>query len=192
MGTSKASCSATGAPPSAEKALPNADLPGGSAFETLVLSQQAYVARLAHRLLAWDADVADVVQDVFLAAYRHWPAFRRDAKVTTWLTSITLNACRSHRRRLWLRLRWPTGGGESAEPVWLTGPEQTRERVAAVQNAVRALPQRYREVIVLRYLEGWSIDEIAAVLGRSRAAVDGQLSRGRTLLRVPLREWMDE
>lgn len=162
-------------------------------FELLVLAQQAYVARLAHRLLAWDGDIGDVVQDVLVAAYRHWPTFRRGAKVTTWLAAITLNACRTHRRRRWLRFRWyrdtaPDTGAPTQEHV----PAEAGERDEAVRQAVMALPNRYREAIVLRYLEEFSVEEIAAILGRSRAAIDAQLSRGRALLRDSLTDWMDE
>lgn len=169
-------------------------LSAGSDFETLVLSQQAFVERLARRLLGWESDVADVVQGVFLAALQHWPQFRREAQVSTWLASITLNACRTHRRRSWLRIRWRSQAGVEAEE---TGPdadadESRRERNQAVRTAVRSLAPRYREVIVLRYLEGFAIDEIATILGRTRAAIDGQLSRGRAMLQDSLKLWMED
>jgi RNA polymerase sigma-70 factor (ECF subfamily) len=166
----------------------------GSDFETLVLAQQAYVARLAHRLLAWNDDAADVVQDVFLAAYRHWPGFRRDAKVTTWLTSITVNVCRSHRRRSRLRFRWLTRNSSAVDAESAKAPDldASGEQHDAVRSAVKALPTRYREAIVLRYLEGFAIDEIGVILGRSRATIDAQLSRGRALLRDSLARWMED
>ena len=175
----------------APKALSAHELATESDFEALVVSQQAYVERLAQRLLAWDDDVADIVQSVFLAAYLHWPKFRHAAKVSTWLAAITLNACRTHRRRRWLRIRWLARSGpalESTQP----SDEGAWERNEAVRSAVRTLAPRYREVIVLRYLEGFSIDEIAEILGRSRAAIDAQLSRGRGMLREQLKDWMDD
>lgn len=166
----------------------------GSDFETIVLAQQAFVARLAHRLLAWDADVSDVVQDVLLAAYRHWPAFRGDARVTTWLAAMTLNACRTHRRRHWVRFRWLAGigGNRNLPPDAEPFAESSQERNDAVRAAVKALPARYREVVVLRYLEGFAIDDIAAILKRRRATIDAQLSRSRLLLRDSLAAWMDD
>jgi RNA polymerase sigma-70 factor (ECF subfamily) len=190
-----ASSTVFGSPQAARETAPAPALSvAGSDFESLVLAQQAFVVRLAQRLLAWETDVSDVVQDVFLAAYGHWPAFRRDAKVTTWLASITLNACRTHRRRRWVRFRWfaAVGSDRDLAPDASGALGRSLERSDAVRTAVKTLPQRYREVIVLRYLEGFAIEEIAAILNRKRATIDAQLSRGRLLLRDALTEWMDD
>src|SRR5271170_6602683 len=77
------------------------------AFEQFVALYQPRVARLAQRLLGWNADVDDVVQDVFLAAWRKIGSFRRGSSLWTWLTVITLNQCRSRIRRRSLLQRLP-------------------------------------------------------------------------------------
>src|SRR5687767_43159 len=72
-----------------------ADAPGG--FEAVVAAYEGKITRLAHRLLGWTgrADVEDVVQDVFFAAFQHRHRFARRANLSTWLTAITVNRCRS-------------------------------------------------------------------------------------------------
>src|SRR5262245_50155020 len=72
----------------------------GLTFEQLVAQHQSRVARLAQRLLGWrDADVQDVVQEVFVCAWAHLASFRGESSIETWLTRLTINQCRSHRRR---------------------------------------------------------------------------------------------
>lgn len=150
----------------------------------LIAAQQAQVAQLARRLLGWSPDVADVVQDVFVAALEQWPRFRGEAAVGTWLYRITVNECRRWRRRKRLRvvraLDFVTGQAREAgqSPDAAAADEVARR----VQAAVRALPQKYREVVVLRYLEELSVDEIGGILGIKRNAVETRLSRARRRL----------
>ncbi len=75
------------------------------ALEDLVAEHQQRVAGLACRLLGRRDDVADVVQEVFLAAFRNLRRFRGESSVATWLTTITVNKCRSHIRRRRLSVR---------------------------------------------------------------------------------------
>src|SRR5947209_5770914 len=75
------------------------------AFEQVVALYQTRVARLASRLLGWRGDINDiddVVQDVFLSALSKARSFRGESSLWTWLTIITLNRCRSQRRRAML------------------------------------------------------------------------------------------
>ena len=165
-----------------------------AAFARLVADHQARVAGLAHRLLGWQGDVEDIVQDVFLAAFKHLDSFRGEASVATWLMRITVNQCRTRRRRHALRLRTArhahaTGECESASPDRDRMSAESSERV---REAVRALPRRYREVIVLRYLQEMPIAEVAAVVGRSRSAVEVRLSRARDRLRKRIGPLLEE
>ena len=63
---------------------------------------------------------------------------------------------------------------------------RTEEELSAVLDAVMALPEKYREAVYLYYYEGYSVREVAALLGRSEAAVSAHLSRGRKSLRQTL------
>lgn len=160
-----------------------------AAFAALVAEHGPRVAGLARRLLGWPPEVEDVVQEVFLSAWAGLATFRGECAISTWLFRITVNACRRARRRRFLRLRF----GWRRAPV--AGPAEValaqRETGARVREAVRALPARYREVVVLRYLEDLSAAEIGDVLGLERNAVDVRLSRARQRLRQVLGATME-
>ena len=164
-------------------------------FEQLVADHRERVTRLAYRLLGWRDEVEDVVQDVFVSAYANLEGFRAESSVATWLTTITVNKCRSHHRRRFLRIRWLADARRSATPR--RGPPAEaealgRESFEQVRRAVRALRGRDREVIVLRYLEEMSVSEMAVVLGVSRNAVEVRLSRARARLKAVLGGLLDE
>jgi RNA polymerase sigma-70 factor (ECF subfamily) len=150
-------------------------------------------------LLGWRAaDVDDVVQDVFLAALEHLHAFRGDASIETWLTTVALNRCRTHRRRQLFRLRWLSrfknraacGFADAAAPDPAAGSPDVRalreEIAATVRSAVQALSAKDREVIVLFYLEELPAARIAELLSISRGAVDVRLHRARQGLKEKL------
>ena len=162
-------------------------------FEQVVDQQQANVARLARRLLGWtiaNNDVDDVVQDVFLAVLKGLLGFRGQSAISTWITRITINACRAHRRRRMVRLAFLSRFIRQAPTSYETEPpaDERDETNRRVRRAVSALPNRYREVVVLRYLQGMEIDEIRAVLGLTRAAIEVRLHRARAMLRDVLDE----
>ncbi|HUT60848.1 MAG TPA: RNA polymerase sigma factor [Phycisphaerae bacterium] len=163
------------------------------AFEQIVSDHRADVTRLVQRLLAWPADVDDVVQDVFVSAWTNLRRFDGRSSLRTWLYAIAVNRCRSHHRRR--RLRQLVFGGGQDEPVDAAEPSggaAERERRRAVRAAVRALPRRLREVAVLRYLQEMPIAEIADVLKLGRNAVEVRLHRARERLRPLLRDWVEE
>jgi len=157
-----------------------------TAFDRFVRDHQDRVARLAYRLLGWSDDVDDIVQEVFLAAMKNLRTFRGDCQLSTWLTTITVNTCRSHRRRKFLHLTMLRRMSESPVPAF-RGISQDEakdaERLDEVRQAVRGLPAKYREVVVLRYLEGLPIAEIGLALGLSEGAVSVRLNRARVRLK---------
>ncbi|RMF77659.1 MAG: sigma-70 family RNA polymerase sigma factor [Planctomycetota bacterium] len=163
--------------------------PAWAEFERIVADERDRVARLASRLLGWRSDVDDVVQDVFLRAWRGWSGFRQESSVKTWLTRITINACRARLRAwsAWLRVFSPA---DAEEPIRSAaaqdGTGMHAESLRRVRDGVRALPRKLREVIVLRYLEDYPIAQIAAVLGVSEGAVEVRLHRARARLRDAL------
>jgi RNA polymerase sigma factor (sigma-70 family) len=151
------------------------------AFEEVVAVYQDRVTQLASRLLGWNVEAEDVVQDVFLAALAGAKSFRASSLLLTWLTTITLNRCRRHARRqaLWRRF-WSKSQRATRE----IAPASDRRPMDAetsrqVQSAVAALPIRDREVVVLFYLEQRPVAEIAGLLGASANAVQVRLHRAR-------------
>jgi len=166
-----------------------------SAFDRIVERYAADVAALANRLLGWPQDVDDVVQDVFVAAFRGLRDFRGDCRLRTWLFTITVNCCRHYRRRYLRHARW-IRRNENAPSLCLSEDAQIvaidAERFSRVRQAVRALPTKYREVVVLRYLQGLETAEICRLLTITANALNVRLNRARERLKGDLNELLKE
>ena len=158
-----------------------------SAFEAIVKQYSADVATLANRLLGWPGDVEDVTQDVFLAAFVGLKKFRCECSLKSWLFTITINKCRTNRYKRWLRLRrFP----QEINKVSLSSDSGEKDMDAyefkQVRRAVAALPAKYRESVVLKYLQELDTDEISRILGISKNTLNVRLSRARKQLREDL------
>jgi len=167
----------------------------GAAFNQLVRTHQDRVARLAYRLLGWSGEVDDVVQEVFLAVFKNVAGFRGDCRVSTWLTTITVNKCRSARRHRFTRLAFLRR--LSDEPRAAASPPTVEGGVAPaeldrIRAAVQALPARYREAVVLRYLEGMPVAEVGLALGVSEGATGVLLHRARARLKDRLADLVED
>ena len=160
-----------------------------SAFDRIVERYSADIGVLANRLLGWPGEVEDVSQEIFLAAYLGLKRFRCQCSLKSWLFTITINKCRSHRRRQLLRLRTFSRAADKApSPSAQTAHENPVdvETFNRVRSAVAGLPAMYREPVVLRYLQELPTDEIGQILGISQNALHVRLSRARTRLKQHL------
>lgn len=164
------------------------------AFEKMISMYGGDISKFAQRLIGWRADVEDIVQDVFLAAYEGLGRFRFQCALKTWLFRITINKCRTYRYKQKLRLKFFSQAADHA----LTGISQNtdgradEEIAERVRCAVRSLPNKYREVIVLRYLEQLGADEIKDILKISQSALHTRLSRARKYLENDLAQIMEK
>ena len=170
-----------------------------AAFDELVAIYQPRITRTVFRLTAWGrrGDVEDIVQEVFLAALTHSQRFRGSASLSTWLTAIAINKCRSHRRRLsvlWRRFVQASPKETEAAGRMPSGEDtlSSAETSARVRSAVAALPPRDREVVVLRYFEHLSPGEIATLTRQSKNAIEVRLHRARARLAEAVRELVEE
>jgi RNA polymerase sigma-70 factor (ECF subfamily) len=158
-------------------------------FDELVEAYAPRVARLAHRLLGWPgaaAQVEDVVQDVFVSVLRGARSFDGRSSLSTWITAITLNRCRSLRRRLAAGLRAMTGLLSRGRVIFHEPADHAPARAdeaRRVRVAVRKLKPADREVIVLHYFEHAEVGEVAGILGVSKNAVEVRLHRARRRLK---------
>ena len=165
---------------------------GEISLQEMVSVHQQQVARTARRLLgpaAGPEGIEDVVQEVFLSAFLHRDRFRGDSSLSTWLTSVTVNKCRSLIRRRAVRRRlfpWMGGQSLSDQGDGSLDRQETHEINEEVRRAVYRLPQKYREPVVLRYFESMSPEEIAAALGLAANTVEVRLSRARKKLKTVL------
>ncbi|MFC1766767.1 RNA polymerase sigma factor [Planctomycetota bacterium] len=172
-----------------DEALVGAFIRGDEAvFDAIVSRYSADVTNLANRLLAWPGDVDDVIQEVFLAAYINLKRFRGQCSLRTWLFTITINKCRSQTRRQWIRRKVLAGLAQRAETYMQAGGSNG-ELVEAVSRSLQRLSARYREPVILYYLEGLSVEQIGAVLKLSPNAVHVRLNRARKRLKEHLVSW---
>jgi RNA polymerase sigma-70 factor (ECF subfamily) len=160
------------------------------AIERLVQTYQQDVYRLALSILDDPEEADDATQEVFLAVLRSLDSFRGDSSFKTWLFSITINVCRSRLRRGKSRMKL------SQVLQSLFRSEQDQPESKAIQNeadkklwqAIRALDEKHRIPIILRYYHDLPVNEIADMLGIPVGTVHSRLNHARKRLRVWLKD----
>ena len=155
------------------------------ALEVLLARHEQRVFRFGLRMCGNEEDARDVLQETLLAAFRGVRQFRGDAQLSTWLFQVARSFCTKFRRR---------GAGEPArhEPlesaaargvsVPASAPDDrahAREMARVIQEALLALPDSQREVVLLRDVEGLTAEEAAAVVGIEVPALKSRLHRAR-------------
>ena len=168
-----------------------------AAFDELVVRYSPNVYALLIRLTEDEEEARDLTQDTFLSALKAIHNFRGEADLKTWLYRIAVNESRN-RFRWWKRRRKNStfsldgedsfgrtfdfpDNGESPETFTLR-----KEREKALRQALSELPANFREVIVLRDIEGLSYEEVAAALETNVGTVKSRIARGREVLRKKL------
>lgn len=168
-----------------------------SAFEVLVDRHEDKVYGLALRMTRSEADAAEISQDTFLSAYQHLAEFRGEAAFGSWVHRIAANNAlmRLRRQRVLDIVSDDLAGPEFTDRGNLAeAPESDWSRRAddkvldeelgrAIQEATDALPEGYREVFLLKDVEGLSYEEISEMVGISVPAVKSRLHRARLALR---------
>jgi len=168
--------------------------------EQELLQNAGLVYNLALRLTGNRADAEDLAQDALLRAIRALPGFRGESLASTWLYRITVNSwknrVRSEKRRAFWRtitLGLVTGddGEETVRELPASDPPldanlEQEEKSAGVQRALLELDDDDRAIVVLRYVEEKSYEEIGAVLGLPQGTVKSRLFRARAKLKVLL------
>jgi RNA polymerase sigma-70 factor (ECF subfamily) len=181
------------------------ELKSGSeqAFALLIARYSQPIYSLIARSLRDPSEAADVTQEVFVKVFRSISGFHGEASLRTWIYRIALHEA-SNQRRWWnrhkrqeLAIDAPIENEEGectcmaetlaaggASPFELCLRTETRRRVEA---ALRELPDAYREVVVLREIEGFGYEEIAEILAVNIGTVKSRLTRGRAALRESLK-----
>jgi len=185
--------SAEGTPGSAAQKTrrgPSAIVRAAMTFEDVVREHQDSVYGAALRILG-DRDAAlDAANQTFMKAYRSIGSYDPSRPIKHWLLRIAVNeAITIGRARTREHARQAPEAEAANVPDHAALPEAetlVRESREHIRAAVARLPDLYREVVVLRYFNELSVDEVAAVLGRSSSTVGVQLLRGRQLLRKAL------
>ena len=163
-----------------------------NAFETLVLEYEKNVYNIALRMTGNSEDAADMTQEAFIKAYNSLQSFRGDSKFSVWLYRIVSNVCldflRSKNRRPTVSLSVEDDDGadaqldvadESQSPELLLDRKLTLD---SVRRGLDSLPPDYRQILLLREIQGLSYDEIAQALSLEVGTVKSRIFRARKRL----------
>jgi len=150
------------------------------ALHAIVNNHSAALHALAYSLVGQPADVEDLVQETFLAAFQGLTGFRGQSQLRTWLIAILLRQVAAWRRKGRIRETLPL-----AESLINTaGPNtSTADAKMDVAAALQKISSQHRDALVLREFGGLSYQEIADVLGIPRGTVESRLHRARLELR---------
>jgi RNA polymerase sigma-70 factor (ECF subfamily) len=161
-----------------------------SAFDELVRRTYMDTYSMALRLTANEEDARDVVQEVYLRAWKGMGKFRGDARLTTWLYRITANTASTHiqKRRKHRAEPYPEHHDviELRPELQPEGAAESAATLGRVEAALAGLSPKLRAIVVLKDVYGLSHEEIAAELGISVAATKVRLHRARRKLRTDL------
>ncbi|MCS6829284.1 MAG: sigma-70 family RNA polymerase sigma factor [Armatimonadota bacterium] len=156
------------------------------AFEELYLRYQPYVYNVVNGIVQNAEDARDVTQDVFLHVYDSLSRFRGGSAFSTWLYRVAVNAAITHVRKEKRHPQIPLDALREFRADIEVEPEQQATRAEtqqAVQEMLAKLPEQQRAVLVLRYFQELSLEEMAEIMNCSVAAVKVRLHRARNSFR---------
>ncbi len=145
--------------------------------EYLVARYADLILRIGKTWLGDMDDAKDICQTVLIKLLEHPVDLPDPVQERAWVVRAAVNECKNWRKTAWFRRRVPL---DAELELAVEDPEPEDGSLLAL---VQALPAMYREVIFLRYYEGYEVREIAALLGRSPALVSTHLKRGKEKLR---------
>lgn len=182
----------------ADEHLIHASLAGNpSAFSTLVERHWNLVFALALSRISNATEAEDIAQESFLKAYTQLSTLRKPSCFAGWLTRITLRECTNTVRRSTRRKAVCGGPMEPQEvlnavPACAANPGLTSGQADFVRQTVRRLPKNLRELVLLRFMGGFSAVKIAEQLGKRPGTVRVSLHRAYKLLRKDLNPLLEE
>ena len=169
-------------------------------FQDLVKRYEQKLYNFSLRMCRDHSDAEDMVQDTFLNVFKYLKDFRYETKFKNWLYKVAASTCIKKRRKskfapereLSLDEFLPSDEADAADqvPEWALMPLDrllNEELASAVHQGILAIPRKYRMVIVLRDIEGFSTAETAQILNLSQSNVKVRLHRARLYLRDKLK-----
>lgn len=167
------------------------------AFEVLVERHQKKMLNIAFRMMGDYDEACDVTQEAFVAAYKSIRKFKAEAKFSTWLYRIVINCAKNRLKQLRDLARHKgvsLNNSEEVKPedglihpfINDTNPGmqlEIRERDVQIQQCIASLDEEYREVLVLRDIQGFSYEEIRGILKMPEGTLKSRLSRARNALK---------
>ena len=144
--------------------------------------------RLCYAYLCDTAMAEDAVQETFLKAWRNYGRFRGEAEEKTWLTRIAINTCKDLLKSAWVR-----NTDRSIVPESLPeGSASFDAQDDTVTRAVLSLPRPLKEVTLLHWYQGMTLQEMSSVLRLPRSTINYRLKKAKAILRKELEDWYFE
>jgi RNA polymerase sigma-70 factor (ECF subfamily) len=167
------------------------------AFEVLVKKHQKRMLNIAYRMTGNYEEACDIVQDAFVSAYKSIKSFRGKAKFSTWLCTIVMNLSKNRLKQLKTQLHHEkfsiddpilTNNGQIRGELASSGPSaleslEKKDTHEKVQECINSLDEEFREVLLLRDIQGFSYDEINNLLEVPEGTVKSRLFRAREALK---------
>lgn len=148
--------------------------------ERIVAAYSDMLIRIGYTWFHNPYDAQDICQTVLMKRMERTEEFETNEQEKAWLLRVAINACKSLKRSAWFRR---TVGLEDGMLSTVELPEEDESDVFA---QVQRLPLKYRQVIFLHYYEGYSVNEMAAILGQSPNLVSVHLARAKAKLKNAL------
>lgn len=163
------------------------------AFKRLVKDHERLVAHMVGRIVRNAEAHEEICSDVFMKVYQQLDTFRFDSKLSTWIATIAYRLSINHVRKANCTVDNPQASEAFFQKQWSEAPNpeeqiETHERHATIRAMVNDLPEGYKTVLTLFYLEEMSYLEIMEVTGMPEGTVKSYLNRGKQLLKDALRK----
>ena len=143
------------------------------AIETVIRTYGNTLYRLCFVMLGSESDAEDAVQEAFIRYLQKAPQFENPDHEKAWLITVATNQCRDILR---FRKRHPQIDSEYLQELTTSSSD------SGILEALMTLPEKFRIVLTLYYLEEYRVDEIARIIGKTPSAVKMRLQKGRKLL----------
>lgn len=169
----------------------------GQSFEDIVAENEGKIFNIIYSFTGNYEDALDLTQETFISAYRHIDKFRNESNIYTWLYRIAINLCKKDYNRK--RMRSLVFANSLDDPETLHHVEkraseyrsaaeilESDEEQSAIRREIVNLPQKYKVVVILKYMQDLSYEEIADVIGCSVGTVKSRLSRAKEKLKQRL------
>jgi RNA polymerase sigma-70 factor (ECF subfamily) len=176
------------------------------AFEVLVRRHQKRMLNISYRIIGNYEEACEIVQDAFISAYKNIKGFKGEARFSTWLYTIVINHSRNRLKQVRSRryceaystnnpITTPDGEIQADPPS--NAPSaldrlEARDVQQQVQGCINALDAEFREVIILRDIQGFSYDEISVMLKVPEGTVKSRLFRAHEGLKDCLKDVMGD
>ncbi len=174
------------------------------AFRELIENHRDRVFNITYRMLGNRAEAEDVAQEVFITVFKTIESFREESKFSTWLYRVTVNHCKNRIKYLARRhdrdrdeldeTNQATNGAVNGAPVRVAQPDKalaSAQMEKLLQEAIAALDDDQRAVVILRDVEDLSIEEICEITGLPDGTVKSRLHRARLVLRKKMQRHVE-